>query len=146
MLKNIQLLHKVHSAILIFRGDTMKKTKKIEYFEQETRESNTEVSFEVENLKEINWIFINDYILAPFIKEFNAYIREYKTLNKMALLSDLSALIKKEIEQFENWTFYNIIKVQNDYEVVLKYFDYMFIIKLKAKKVSVFCKSQEAQF
>lgn len=146
MLKNIQLLHKVHSAILIFRGDTMKKTKKIEYFEQEAKESNTEVSFEVENLKEVNWFFINDYILAPFIKEFNAYIREYETLNKVTFLSDLSSLIKKEIEQFENWTFYNIIKVQNDYEVVLKYFDYVFIIKLKAKRVSVFCKSQEAQF
>lgn len=124
----------------------MKKTKKIEYFEQEVRESNTEVSFEVENLKEVNWFFINDYILASFIKEFNTYIREYETLNKMIFLSDLSSLIKKEIEQFENWTFYNIIKVQDDYEVVLKYFDYMFIIKLKAKKVSVFCKSQEAQF
>ena len=146
MLKNIQLLHKVHSAILIFRGDTIKKTKKIEYFEQEAKESNTEVSFEVENLKEVNWFFINDYILAPFIKEFNAYIREYETLNKVTFLSDLSSLIKKEIEQFENWTFYNIIKVQNDYEVVLKYFDYVFIIKLKAKRVSVFCKSQEAQF
>lgn len=146
MFKNIQLLHKVHSAILVSRGDTMKKTKKIEYFEQEARESNTEVSFEVENLKEVNWTFINDYILVPFIKEFNVYIREYETLNKVTFLSDLSSLIKKEIEQFENWTFYNIIKVQNDYEVVLKYFDYVFIIKLKAKKVSVFCKSQEAQF
>lgn len=146
MLKNIQLLHKVHSAILVSRGDTMKKTKKIEYFEQEARESNTEVSFEVENLKEVNWFFINDYILAPFIKEFNAYIRECEVSNKVVFLSALSTLIKETIEQFENWTFYTLIKVQNDYEVVLKYFDYMFIIKLKAKKVSVFCKSQEAQF
>lgn len=146
MLKNIQLLHKVHSAILISRGDTMKKTKKIEYFEREARESNTEVSFEVENLKEVDWLFINDYILAPFIKEFNAYIKERIDLNKLVFLCDLSHLIKKEIEQFENWTFYDVTKTQNDCEVVLKYFDYVFIIKLIAKKVSVFCKSQEAQF
>lgn len=124
----------------------MKKTKKIEYFEQEAKESNTEVSFEVENLKEVNWFFINDYILVPFIKEFNAYIRECEAHNKTVFLSDLNTLIKEAIEQFENWTFYNVTKVQNDYEVVLKYFDYVFIVKLKAKKVSVFCKSQEAQF